>query len=969
MAAGGLDLALLGPTISLASIVLSEFHRTRAKKKVADTLEKDLAFIKKEFEMMQPFLMDAAKSTATTASFKAWFQRIRDLAHDAEDTIHEFFLHVEKPSRATNSKLLLPLDIITKQLSSLRSDIDHVKSNWIYTTTTPVPPQSNPRTTVTASRNSTFIGRESEKAHLIQLISQDQDQFQIISIWGMIGIGKTSLIRSVYESEEISSLFEQRAWVTISHPFNLHEFVTSLTQELDAHNFVVLGNDSTKNGEEIKASNRRRCFIILDDVLSIEEWNMIQPHLPGERNTHIIAITNDASIAEHCSTTYKYIYKLESLKDNAALALFKNKVFMDSSNVELHLDMETQAKLIIKECDGHPLALTNIAGFLARRPKTAMEWKKFNESFSAGSGSNRSLGMISAALTLSYDDLPYHLKLCFLYLCLFPKGHNIRRRRLTRRWVAEGYTSKTHNLSAEEVGENYFLELINRSIIQPAKTGAHNAENIEYCRVHNLIHKISILKSMEENHGFLLDSSSNNQGTVRHVSIITTDEINKNTLKDADLSHVRSVTVIGEWREYLDSSKMRLLRVLDLEGTSDLKDRDLEQIGNFLHLRYFSLRGCADINQLPDSIGNLWDLQVLDVSGTNITKLPKTIIKLKMLQYLRAGKVPKDDLLSSSELKGSNNLSKMVHEAIDGVELPDVVAKTLHFSTTALDTIVDSCKKTVQSTSNFKKRDIFNALLPHIPRGVDMYGVEAPDGIGQLNDLLTLGVVNVAIGKTILPDLEKLKKLRKLGLTGINKKNSQYVMPAIANLALLHTLSLQAEGESGLQGCLDNKFSPPSKLQSLKIYGNLVTLPTWITQLESLAKLKLRNTQLELALSLEVLGKLPHLAILRLWKNSFLLRKKLCFDFQQGTFPSLVVLEMKDLEGLKSLCFTQGAIPRLELLQIENCIHLDNNGFSGVSSLPSLKEVMLKGDHNEELMKNLRNQLAMNQNQPILKEA
>uniref|UniRef100_I1P0E5 Disease resistance R13L4/SHOC-2-like LRR domain-containing protein n=1 Tax=Oryza glaberrima TaxID=4538 RepID=I1P0E5_ORYGL len=364
--------------------------------------------------------------------------------------------------------------------------------------------------------------------------------------------------------------------------------------------------------------------------------------------------------------------------------------------------------------------------------------------------------------------------------------------------------------------------------------------------------------------------------------------------------------------------------------------------------------------------------RVLDVSGTNIIKLPKTIIKLKMLQYLRAGKVPKDDLLSSLDLKESSDLSKMVHEAIDGVELPDVVAKSVQFGTTALDMTAAYCTKIVQNTNNIKKRDIFhkycNVLLPSILWGLDMYGVEAPDGIGQLNDLRTLGVVNVAVGKAILRELEKLTKLHKLGLTGVNKKNSQAVMSVIANLSLLHSLSLRAEGDQGLQGCLDHKFSPPSKLQSLKIYGNLVTLPTWITQLQNLAKLKLRSTQLKLALSLEVLGKLPHLAILRLWKNSFK-SKELIFLFQQGTFPSLLLLEIKDIDGLKSLSFTQGAMPRLELLHTDNCIHIDNNGFSGVSSLPSLKEVMLKGDYNDELLKNLRNQLALNQNQPVLKGA
>uniref|UniRef100_A0A0D9YS91 Uncharacterized protein n=1 Tax=Oryza glumipatula TaxID=40148 RepID=A0A0D9YS91_9ORYZ len=665
-----------------------------------------------------------------------------------------------------------------------------------------------------AFRNAPHIGREMEKSHLIQLVSQKCENHQIISIWGMIGIGKTSFIRSVYESEEITSMFEQYAWVTILHPFNLHDFVTSLAQELDAHDFSLLGNGVQKSEESIKAS-KRRCLLVLDDVLSIEKWSLIQPHLPNETNTKIIVTTREASIAEHCSVTYKNIYKLEGLKEDAALALFKNKVFVDSSNTDLDLDMSTQAKLIIKECDGHPLAITNIAGFLVRKQKTATEWKKLNDDFSSGSVSKTNLEVISTILEPSYDDLSYHLKLCLLYLSVFPKGHNIRRKRIVRRWVAEDYISKTHSLSAEEVGDSYFAELINRSIIEPSEPVPHNAGNIKYFRVHNLMHKISISKSKEENHGFVLEVSSKNEGTIRHLSIIDC----------ADLTHVRSVTVFGEWRSSLDFSMMRMLRILDLEGTSGLKDHDLDQIGNFLHLSYLSLRGCADIYKLPNSLGNLWDIQVLDVSGTRIIKLPKTITKLKKLQYLCAGNVPKDDATSSIELKESSDLSKMVHEAIDDLEMPDFVAKSVQLGTTALDMTAAYCRKKMQNTDNVKTRDIYHEYckvkFPSILHGLDMYGVEVPEGIDQLNDLHTLGV---------------------LGLTGVNKKNSQAVLSAIANLVLLHSLSLRSEGEPGLQGCLDHTFTPPSKLQSLKIYGNLVTLPTWITQIQNLTKLKLRST-------------------------------------------------------------------------------------------------------------------------------
>ncbi|KAG8070683.1 hypothetical protein GUJ93_ZPchr0006g40951 [Zizania palustris] len=222
--------------------------------------------------------------------------------------------------------------------------------------------------------------------------------------------------------------------------------------------------------------------------------------------------------------------------------------------------------------------------------------------------------------------------------------------------------------------------------------------------------------------------------------------------------------------------------------------------------------------------------------------------------------------------------------------------------------------------------------------------------------------------KAILGEIEKLTKLHKLGLTGINMKNDKNVLCAIAKLTLLRSLSLRAEGKPGLQGCLDHDISLPKNLQSLKIYGTLVTLPTWITQLQHLSKIKLRSTQLELDFSMKVLGKLPHLAILRLWKDSFQ-GEEIIFNFHRGLFPSLVVLELSNLDALKSLSFMKGALPRLELLHVENCIHVESNGFSGMSFLPRLKEVTLKGDYNNKFVDNLRAQITHNQNRPILKGA
>lgn len=67
---------------------------------------------------------------------------------------------------------------------------------------------------------------------------------------------------------------------------------------------------------------------------------------------------------------------------------------------------------------------------------------------------------ILPALWLSYKHLPLHLKQCFAYCKLFPKGHRIDRLRLIQLWIAEGLiqSSASDHVHAEDTGNRYFKQ-------------------------------------------------------------------------------------------------------------------------------------------------------------------------------------------------------------------------------------------------------------------------------------------------------------------------------------------------------------------------------------------------------------------------------------------------------------------------------------------------------------------------------
>ncbi|XP_047096024.1 disease resistance protein PIK6-NP-like [Lolium rigidum] len=488
-------------------------------------------------------------------------------------------------------------------------------------------------TMLAALKESQLIGRETEKAEIIKRITTEDSQLEVICVWGMGGLGKTTLVRDVYEDEKLSGKFEKRACATIMRPFSVNDLLQNLASQFGY-------KDVPEMDKELPG---KKYLIVLDDLSSNAEWDTIIPHFPAtETSSRIIVTTRVQDIATHCSKKHEKNYRLQSLEDNNALDLFTKKIFGKATNMdEEYPELVEHANLILKKCNGLPLAIVTIGGFLANQPKTIMEWRKLNEHIRAELVINPEIGTIRTILMRSYDGLPYYLKSCFLYMPIFPEDYVVGRKRLVRRWSAEGYSREVHGKSADEVSDSYFMELISRSMFLPSQQSLHGIEGIGSCKVHDLIREIGISKSMEENLVLTLEEgcSSKSKGIMRHLAINGNWKGDQSEFESiVDMTRVRSVTVFGEWKSFFISDKMSLLRVLDLEDTTGLRDHHVKHIGKLLHLRYLSLRGCDAIYHLPGSLGNLRELVMLDVRGTGIIKLPRSIFNLQKLSYLRSGR-------------------------------------------------------------------------------------------------------------------------------------------------------------------------------------------------------------------------------------------------------------------------------------------------------------------------------------------
>lgn len=239
------------------------------------------------------------------------------------------------------------------------------------------PPGSSSNSSITSTNNSStvpigeileeqseLVGRGKEKSEIIALISKDSQQVEVISVCGMGGLGKTTLVKDIYQSQELNGMFKKRAYVTAMRPFSREELLRSLVMQLgaDTSEKDVLGTlGSTKKTSALnmgledllkelsKLLEKNRCLIVLDDLSSTAEWDLIITGFPEMENTsRIIVTTREENIAKHCSKKQENIYKLEGLQYKDALGLFTKKAGQQQSGRSNYILLLQHGSLYVK---------------------------------------------------------------------------------------------------------------------------------------------------------------------------------------------------------------------------------------------------------------------------------------------------------------------------------------------------------------------------------------------------------------------------------------------------------------------------------------------------------------------------------------------------------------------------------------------------------------------------------------------
>ncbi|KAL2581653.1 hypothetical protein AAZV13_15G196175 [Glycine max] len=154
-------------------------------------------------------------------------------------------------------------------------------------------------------------------------------------------------------------------------------------------------------------------------------------------------------------------HELEQLQEDYCWKLFAKHAFRDD-NLPRDPGCPEIGMKIVKKCQGLPLVLKSM-GSLLHNKSFVSDWENILKSEIWEIEDSD----IVPALALSYHHLPPHLKTCFAYCALFPKDYVFHRECLIQLWMAEKFLNcHQGNKSPEEVGQQYFNDLISRSFFQ-----------------------------------------------------------------------------------------------------------------------------------------------------------------------------------------------------------------------------------------------------------------------------------------------------------------------------------------------------------------------------------------------------------------------------------------------------------------------------------------------------------------------
>ncbi|KAH9754596.1 putative disease resistance protein [Citrus sinensis] len=509
-----------------------------------------------------------------------------------------------------------------------------------------------------------FMHFESRKSTLKGILDALSNRnFNMIGVYGMGGIGKTTLVKEVGRQAKENNLFEKVISSRVSQTPQIKEIQREIAEKL--------GLKIDQESESVRAwrlleqlKKETKILIILDDIWGSLDLEAIGIPLADDNGGCKVLLTARSQDVLSCEMDCQQNFVVDVLNDKEAWSLFKKMTGDCIENGEL----KSVVTEVVKECAGLPIAIVPIAKAL--KNKSPYEWRnalrQLKRNFLRSFSGTQAVAAYST-IQLSYNQLG---------------GEELRKTFLL---IGYSYICNVKDLLYRGMGLGLFQNI---NTVDEARDRAHTL-------VDKLKNSCLLLDGDTSErfsmHDVVRDVAISIASRVQHVFAVENDDVPLTSWPDKDTLK-KLVEEIG---------RLTQLRLLDLSNCSKLKVIPENVISSLSRLEELYI-GESPImwgkvggvdgerrNASLDELNNLSKLTSLEILIQDEKALPRDLSFFKMLQRYRIfiGHVwwlvpPSDGISRKFNLKLTNGANICLNEGhimqLKGIEdlaldgLPDM---------------------------------------------------------------------------------------------------------------------------------------------------------------------------------------------------------------------------------------------------------------------------------------------------------
>ncbi|KAJ4957962.1 hypothetical protein NE237_025073 [Protea cynaroides] len=541
-----------------------------------------------------------------------WFQAVNEIEREANNIHEEYYQGTCARSWCVNCWSRYK---VSKRSVNLKKEAD-----LRLTEQFPLARQPSPEPVIEMEEEPTQ-NQPSTQTNLQQLIDHIYDPHsRIIGVYGMGGVGKTTLIGKVNNHFKENPIFDTVIMVTVSATPNIQDIRTRISDRLGLD--LSNANEDGSREKLLNALRTKKFLLILDDVWPQSELKDVGiPHPTRSQNGSKIMFTTRSQ--DVCTDMHAdFTMKVKPLSREEAWTLFVENA---GQHVIANDRIMYFAEKIVERCEGLPLAIVTVARAMANRHGVG-EWANAEREMKESVQDIR--GMENKVLTLlkfSFDRLDNDLlKSLFLYCACFPEDHNITEDDIFIFCVGEGLVDKCGSLiAARNKGEALIGSLKVACMLEDGEDEDDEGGSV---RMHDMMRELAlwITSPMSDSSTKFLIRTDESiveaaQATdwvgATRISLLNTrielPELGERCQKLTTLllhRHEGIQTIpVTNFFQHMDH-----LSVLDLFDTLNFESLP-DSLSCLVNLRVLRLQRCRNLRALPP-LGMLRQLQVLDLS-------------------------------------------------------------------------------------------------------------------------------------------------------------------------------------------------------------------------------------------------------------------------------------------------------------------------------------------------------------------